>query len=163
LIKIVEGNILNAPENIIGHQVNCQGVMGAGLAKQIRSKYPKVYEDYMRLINWAKEEHRRGYLKSPSLLNSCQFVNVSEGKTIANIFGQDKYGRKGLYTDYNALKRGLWSIYESVTNPYNTLHNNSVALPYGLGCGLAGGDWEIVYKIIEEIFDDYELTLYKYI
>lgn len=41
-IKFVNGNILTFPERdedtIICHQVNCKGVMGAGLAKQIRDK-----------------------------------------------------------------------------------------------------------------------------
>lgn len=49
MIKTVEGNILDAEEDIICHQVNCKGVMGAGLAKQIKSKYPNVYKDYKRL------------------------------------------------------------------------------------------------------------------
>lgn len=27
-MKIVQGDLLNAPEDILGHQVNCQAVMG---------------------------------------------------------------------------------------------------------------------------------------
>ncbi|WP_223260709.1 hypothetical protein [Bacillus sp. LNXM65] len=42
MIKTVDGNILEASEDIICHQVNCKGVMGAGLAKQIKSKYPNI-------------------------------------------------------------------------------------------------------------------------
>jgi len=38
MIKIINGNILDAKETFICHQVNCQGVMGAGLAKAIRNK-----------------------------------------------------------------------------------------------------------------------------
>lgn len=38
MIKTIEGNILDAEEDIICHQVNCKGVMGAGLAKQSKSK-----------------------------------------------------------------------------------------------------------------------------
>lgn len=30
MIKIINGDILKANENIIGHQVNCMGVMGQG-------------------------------------------------------------------------------------------------------------------------------------
>lgn len=30
MIKTIEGNILDAEEDIICHQVNCKGVMGAG-------------------------------------------------------------------------------------------------------------------------------------
>jgi glucosamine 6-phosphate synthetase-like amidotransferase/phosphosugar isomerase protein len=38
-MKFVKGDILNSQDGIIGNQVNCQMVMGSGLAKQIRSKY----------------------------------------------------------------------------------------------------------------------------
>jgi O-acetyl-ADP-ribose deacetylase (regulator of RNase III) len=162
MIKIVEGDILQAAEDIIGHQVNCKGVMGAGLAKQIKNKYPNVYEEYVHLIKWAKEEYKRGHSKTDRLLSACQFVDTPDNKTIANIFGQEGYGRGSIQTDYVALKKSLWSIKETVTNPYNTLHNKTVALPYGIGCGLAGGDWNIVHSIIAEVFSDYEVTLYKF-
>jgi O-acetyl-ADP-ribose deacetylase (regulator of RNase III) len=48
MVNIVDGDILNAKENIICHQVNCQGVMGSGLAKQIKNKYPNVYAKYKK-------------------------------------------------------------------------------------------------------------------
>lgn len=34
MINIVSGNILNAKENIIVHQVNIQGIMGGGVAME---------------------------------------------------------------------------------------------------------------------------------
>lgn len=36
------GDILKSKADIICQQVNCKGAMGAGLAKQIKEKYPKV-------------------------------------------------------------------------------------------------------------------------
>ena len=36
MIKIIEGNIVNANTDFIIHQVNCQGVMGSGVAKALR-------------------------------------------------------------------------------------------------------------------------------
>ena len=40
----------------------------------------------------------------------------------------------------------------------------SVSIPYNIGCGLAGGDWNIVSKMIEEIFgqSSIDCVLYKY-
>ncbi len=137
------------------------GVMGSGLVKQIRNKYPIVYEEYINLINWAKEEYKRGYSKTDSLLGSIQFVNCPDEKVIANLFGQEGYGRNKQYTDYDALKKSLNSLYESVTWECNTLVGKSIAIPYGIGCGLAGGKWEEVYKIIEQVFEDYDVTIYK--
>ena len=51
-VKLIEGNILTSPtcnENtIICHQVNCRAAMGAGLARQIRDKWPVVFDEYVK-------------------------------------------------------------------------------------------------------------------
>ncbi|MDT0160376.1 macro domain-containing protein [Bacillus sp. AG4(2022)] len=149
MIRMLEGNILNAPENIIGHQVNCQGVMGAGLAIQIRSKYPEVYTNYKEFV----AEYR-----NKLLLGKMQLVTCGENKWVANLFGQFSYGRrKPVYTHYGALEDALRDL-----KNFAKEHGLSVALPYGIGCGLAGGDWEDVYAIIDGVFHNYEVVLYKF-
>lgn len=150
MIKYVTGNLLEAEENLIGHQVNAQGVMGAGLAKQIRSKYPNVYDDYMAFCKMNPDKN--------TLMGHTQFIEVGNDKYVASLFGQLNYGRqKMLYTHYPSLKETLTELRDVADE-----HGLSVALPFGLGCGLAGGDWEIVNKIIEEAFDGYEVTIYKF-
>lgn len=40
---------------------------------------------------------------------------------------------------------------------------DKVGIPYKLGCGLAGGDWNgVVYPMLQEIFNDNIITLYIY-
>ena len=46
MIKVVKGNLLDATEAIIAHQVNCQRKMNSGVAKAIREKYPIVFDIY---------------------------------------------------------------------------------------------------------------------
>ncbi len=146
MIKIVEGNILDAEEDIIAHQTNCMGVMGSGLAKQIKDKYYKVFEEYQKYC------HNNKFTS----LGNCQIINVGKDKYVANLFGQYKYGKDKQHTDYEALKESLSSLKVSCKD-----HNKSIALPWNLGCGLAGGDWNVVYKMIEEVFGDYDVTIYK--
>ena len=50
MIKIFDGDILNASEYILAHQVNCMGIMGSGIAKQIKDKYPEVFEQYRKFF-----------------------------------------------------------------------------------------------------------------
>ena len=47
-MKIIykKGNLLDAQTDVIAHQVNCQGVMGSGVAKQIKEKWPDVFKQY---------------------------------------------------------------------------------------------------------------------
>lgn len=152
MIEIVEGNLLNATEDIIEHQVNCKGVMGSGLAKQIKSKYNGVYLQYKRECD--EELKRSG--GTQFLLGHTLNVEVGKGKYVSNLFGQDGYGRDTMYTDYPSLKRALIKL-----EKFARKNNLTVALPYGIGSGLAGGNWETVYKIIEHVFGDYEVALYR--
>ena len=49
MISYYHEDIFTADETFICHQVNCKGVMGAGLAKQIADKYPLVKERYLEM------------------------------------------------------------------------------------------------------------------
>ena len=49
MIKHIKRDIFKSGADLICHQVNCQGVMGSGIAKQVREKYPKVYKEYKRI------------------------------------------------------------------------------------------------------------------
>lgn len=59
-------------------------------------------------------------------------------------------------TDYEAMKKALNYIKLWASN-----NNLSISIPYRIGCGIATGDWNTVYKIIEEVFNDYDITLYR--
>jgi O-acetyl-ADP-ribose deacetylase (regulator of RNase III) len=49
MINFVDGNILTATGvDAIANPVNCVGVMGAGLAKAIRIKFPWCVEEYVK-------------------------------------------------------------------------------------------------------------------
>ena len=40
-------NITEVTQGVIVHGCNAQGVMGSGVAKQLRAKYPEIYVDYL--------------------------------------------------------------------------------------------------------------------
>ena len=58
-------------------------------------------------------------------------------KYIANLFSQ----KPNFDTDYEMLERALNWVKKKATD-----ENLSVAIPYGIGCGIANGDWNTVYK-----------------
>ena len=62
------------------------------------------------------------------------------------------YGRDKRYTNYAALTAALFRAMKE--NPRATFR-----IPYGLGCGLAGGDWETVLDIIKEISDTWNVNV----
>lgn len=126
-------------KRIIVHQVNCQGVMGAGFAKQIRNVYPDCYEEYKKFCI----EHEKELLG-----NIC----IYEGKRdiIINLFSQDRYGRNKRYTDYQAMEQGFKRIRK-------VFPTEEIIAPYMIGCGLAGGDWNIVLPLLKK----YNITVSK--
>lgn len=138
---IVNGNILNVKEGMIIHQVNNCGKMASGLAKSIRAKYPSHYNDYMDLYNKAPKDSNNP-LKSSALLGSYVDTKINN-LTIRGIFAQDGYGRDKQYTSYELLEKCLKDI--------AALNLDAVYIPYGIGCGLGGGDWNIVSSKILEI------------
>ncbi|MED0951366.1 macro domain-containing protein [Bacillus mobilis] len=145
-IKVVKGDLLQATEDIICHQVNCHGKMGKGLAEGIKHAFPEAFERYRALC---LQEN-----KGRHLLGTCQIIK-SKDKYIANIFGQHNYGKKGVFTEMDALQQAFYSLKMRAQK-----HNLSVAIPFKFGCGLAGGDWNEVFKLIEETFRDYPVTIY---
>ncbi|MGG4362819.1 macro domain-containing protein [Bacillus subtilis] len=155
MIVYKTGDILMATEDIICQQVNCKGVMGAGLAKQIRKKYPKCFEDYSLYVE------NRGY-DADVLLGGVHYYRDKSGKVIANLFGQNGFGREKQQTDYTSLRRAFHNVKNKVTCMDDQDGGKSVAIPYGIGCGLAGGNWDVVQEIIDEVFADYEVSVYKF-
>ena len=161
MIREVEGNLLTYPGlKVIGHQTNCLGVMGAGIAKQIKGQNPKLFESYKTHCNEISDNHL--------LLGTVQFLPTDNGKQIvANLFGEYSFcesiapyneGGKPRHTDYVALKECFHRLHTwMVLNDINT-----GGIPYKIGCGLAGGDWDgVVYPMIQKEFgDDEDITLY---
>lgn len=149
MIKHIQCDIFESGADLILHQVNCQGVMGSGLAKQVKERYPSVYEDY--------KEYCDAYKHNPSLLLGRSVLSITwknyntDFRGIVNLFAQERFGRSGeCYTDYNALRQCLAYINEML----NWYDHSTIAIPYRLGCCRGGGDWSVVYKIIEDIFAD---------
>lgn len=145
-----EGDVLTSSANIIAHQVNCRGVMGAGLAKQIRIKFPKVFAEYSVLCNRCKEND-----DAKMLLGVVQFVNV-DSKIFANCFAQLNYNAKIKQTQDKYFKECMVTLEKYAREEGLT----SVAIPYKMGCGLAGGNWDNeIYPIIMSVFKDSPVTL----
>lgn len=139
MLKYVTGNILTPNKNddkavVVCHQVNCQGVMGSGLARQVKSMFPEVFNAYKKKCNAFG-----GKNLGDAQLCSCL---APVGYIVANLFGQDRYGRDKQYTDYEALRSALYNI--------SGMDNTVYRIPYKMGCGLGGGDWDRVLDIIQE-------------
>lgn len=133
------GNILDATNGIIVHGCNAQGVMGSGLAKALRDKYPQAFEAY-------HEVYERQGLE----LGNVVLAEITETLVIANAVTQWHYGRDKIkYVSYPAIQH----TFAQIADAANQL-NIQVHYPM-IGAGLGGGDWAIISEIIDTAFEPY--------
>lgn len=142
-------DITNAKADYICHQVNCFGKMGSGVAKVIREKWPKVYEEYRNIIS--------ATLSTP-LLGSIQEVEAENGQKIINMFAQSGYGYDGeRYTSYDAFWMCLEKI-KKLAAPHST-----IAFPYKIGCGLGGANWQVIFQMIVQVLGENYDVIFCYL
>jgi O-acetyl-ADP-ribose deacetylase (regulator of RNase III) len=65
-VNIINGDVLKSGSPIIAHQVNCMGIMGGGVALQVKKKYPEVFNKYLNLVESTSDKL--------ALLGTAQFV-----------------------------------------------------------------------------------------
>jgi O-acetyl-ADP-ribose deacetylase (regulator of RNase III) len=147
MLKYKKGCLITAAQsgevNVIAHQCNCQNNMGRGIAPLIKRAFPEAWE--------ADKETIKGSKRKLGNLTVAKSGEV----TVFNLYGQYRYGVDKQHTDYDALRSSLKLMATHLIRPYD-----KVGLPL-IGCGLAGGDWEVVSKIIEEELEGFDVTIYE--
>ena len=151
-IQVLEGDLFDTTAKYICHQVNCKGKMGSGVAKQIRERYPEAYHSYRRRC-----EIFRNHGQTVNMLGQVLQVATNDGRVICNLFAQNDYGYNGAcYTDYDAFHDCLMELRKCVPA------GSAIAMPYRIGCGLGGGDWDIVRGFITGILSErYTVELWR--
>ena len=164
MVKFFNGDLLKSGCDIICHQVNEYGVMGAGIAKKIKEKYPKAFEDYVKAIKEAASKCK----DLPLFALSKQ----PDGVIVANMFTQ-RNGKTDIEILRNAAVFLLMQIFDLFMTKlkFNDMTGAffvrpfRVGIPYLYGCGIAKGDWGEVRKIWEDVFGGLEyidLEVWKY-
>ena len=127
-----------AGPKIIAHCCNDLGKWGAGFVLALSARWPQPETDYRA---WAKLGATGGFA-----LGAVRFVPVRADIVVANLIGQRgiKRGSKGPPIRYEALAAGLATV-----GDHALATGASVHMPR-IGCGLAGGKWELVEPLIEQ-------------
>ncbi|MBQ7774430.1 MAG: macro domain-containing protein [Lachnospiraceae bacterium] len=146
MVKIIEGNLFDTKADIICHQCNCQGVMGSGVAAEVKKRYPEVFKAY-------REDFEEGKL----VLGYVNFAEAKTGQIIANLCGQEKYGYDGKqYTHYEELQECFHKV---VAYAEKLEKRPVIAFPYLMSCHRGGGDWNVVSKMIEDTFQEFDVEI----
>ena len=134
---------------VITHICNDIGGWGKGFVLALSKKWKMPEEAYRQ---WYKSQEE-------FTLGAVQFVNVENKLYVANMIGQ-----QGIYKNTN----GLPPIrYEAVRQCLKKValfameQKASIHMPR-IGCGLAGGKWEVIEQIIKEELIDKEIAVTVY-
>jgi len=136
MIKLVHGNILEAPAQAVVNTVNTKGVMGKGVALQVRRAFPAASEVYMRAAKRGELRPGQVLVSDAAQLNGLQFILHAATKD-----------------DWRHPSKLEW-IDEILVHLVEFAKRHqlcSIAVP-PLGCGNGGLDWGVVYPKIESAF-----------
>jgi O-acetyl-ADP-ribose deacetylase (regulator of RNase III) len=147
-IEFVTGDLFdNAFDaQAFGHGCNCQGSMGAGIAKGFKQRYPDMYEEYRarckakpRRFNlgdiWLWKEKRRPW--------------------VFNLATQERYWHAR--ASYDAIDMALRRMKDQADSE----GISRIAIPR-IGVGYGGLSWKKVRAVIERVFGDWSGMLYVY-
>ena len=134
-MKYLNKDITTVTKGIIAHGVNCQGQMGSGVAKAVRTKWPCVYDYYKQM-----------YDDGEAVMGAVQLIKLKPDLYVANLFTQKYYGNDGkVYANKKAVIETIKKL---------TLLDEVKHLPIympKIGCGLGGLNWNNVKDLINSI------------
>ena len=151
-IKYKKGNLVDAfinnEVNVLIQQCNNFCTQNSGLAKEIKARLPEMFA--------ADCETIKGDIRKLGSYSCAIFEGDNDSlKYGFNLYGQHRYGMDKQHTDYAAIEKGLCSIRKRLDL---VARDDKTDIKIGLaklGCGLGGGSWDIVSKIIEEQLCNY--------
>lgn len=146
-----KGDLLKSDCTVIMHQANCFSTMGAGIAKSIAKLYPEA------------AIADKGYLGDPEEKLGKYSLAIIDDVTVVNLYGQFHYSAKTKQTNYGMLEKAIDSFLKfAETYPNKAINLAKVGVPHKIGCGLAGGDWNIVEQILERQSEKHGIDIYIY-
>ena len=159
-MNTLSGDICDAKEDYILQQCNCLTVRPHGLSKTLADRFPHgdVYGNRTGIgrQNCAVPAHR----SVPGT------VEILEGTpNIVCLYGQYRPGKPGSYLssypdDFPDGRNDRVEYFQSCLEALAEFLPGGVkvAVPYKIGCGLAGGDWNVYLPLLERFGEELEKT-----
>ncbi len=133
------------------HGANCQRVMGAGIANQVRLQLSPLF--YRDQYDTRTSSERFGSY-SAVVLTAGEKTGLKVG---VNLYTQYLTGANFDITAFrNSLKSFVFSIPEN-KRPEMTLYMPKI------GCGIGGGDWDSVRKAAKSELREFNVVIVEYV
>lgn len=148
MVAVVEGDLLQdlSPWGVLLHQVNCLGIAGAGVAKRVREAFSGWYEAY--------REHCDAAGDRKNLLGTTHSFRARPDLVVCSAFCQYDISKARRATDYDAWNSVFMKLAPEMEAENARGMNWEIRAPYGIGCGLGGGDWGVMSDMINYFFEN---------
>ncbi len=141
----VRGDLLRSTNPVIVHGCNAAGKFGAGIAKQIRYKWPSAYDDYMFAFH--------GGLS----LGEVVWSDVGNRQYVVHAITQ-----KDVRSAHNPSPVSLDAIHDAFCNIGEECKERgieNISIPM-IGAGLGGGNWDEIRDVIVSVPYDTKIDLH---
>ena len=134
--------------DVIVHGANCFNTMNAGIAAKIKKVFPEAY--------FADSATKKGDINKLGTISVADVRLLNKTIQVVNAYTQYDYRRKPgkVNLDYDALR----SCFVEINLRFR---GKKIGIPK-IGAGLAGGNWEVISEIINEVTPDVDITLVTY-
>jgi hypothetical protein len=158
--RITAGN--NGATIFVPHICNNIDLFGAGFAAQIAEYYPSVKADY-HMLGKNFLNHNLGYSQ---ILKVAEDSKYKHKLYFVNMIAQNgiKNPRNPRPLNYLALTKAMNNLSQYIhmnTGFINKTENIEIHAPK-FGSGLAGGNWNFISDLIEDIWGKFFVTIYNY-
>ncbi len=126
---------------IIAQQCNCQSKKGKGLSKDIAEKFP-----HANFYSSREEDSSPGTIE-------VRGDRKEKERFVMALYAQKSPGKPKGRDNAEQIEEWFAECLERIPKKYKKL--KSIAFPLGIGCGLAGGNWENYEKIILDWAEEY--------
>lgn len=145
------GDLFTSTAQVLVNTVNCEGVMGKGIALEFKNKYPDMFHDYQywckhlkpkggSIMWWQETEKTEIQQATFSFWDPKPKVKI--GKTILCFATKESWRNK---SKIEWIELGLQNFVEDIDIVKKYFKSISVAFPK-LGCNNGGLDWETQVK-----------------
>jgi O-acetyl-ADP-ribose deacetylase (regulator of RNase III) len=144
MLREIQGDVFESGAPIIAHGCNTVGVMGAGIAKEMRNRYPLMHMRYQQMCD------EQTFIPGHVFL----YYVGGEDLHIANLATQ-KYPGRNAKLEY--IEESMSKLIEFC----ETYNISTIAMPR-IGAGIGGLDWKDVVVMLGKKFGDSKVDIHCY-
>jgi len=170
MLHEIEGDLFESPEKYIVHQCNCVTTRAAHLAYHMFKRYPysdvytprsgfgdKLHADLLlgnideapspQTIEMMRQEDVPGDILIRGNGKDQRYVIAILGQYFPGFVRYADSEKDGFKARQRYFRSGLRKIAQIPSL-------ESIAFPYGIACGAAGGDWQTYYRMLQDFAEN---------